>query len=133
MRSFEPSPLPAEVETFAAQIVDAALAVHRELGPGLLEKIYETCFCHELEKRGLSFRRQVVTPIVYDELVFEEGFRIDVVVEDAIICELKAVDQVNPVWQAQTLSYMRMTGKRLGFLINFNVPKIKQGFQWFVL
>ena len=133
MRSFEPSPLPAEVETFAAQIVDAALAVHRELGPGLLEKIYETCFCHELEKRGLSFRRQVVTPIVYDELVFEEGFRIDVVVEDAIICELKAVDQVNPVWQAQTLSYMRMTGKRLGFLINFNVPKIKQWIQRFVL
>jgi len=114
-------------------VVDAAFAVHIALGPGLLEHIYEVCFCHELSKRSLAHRRQVSVPIVYDGLVFEEGLRLDVLVEDKVICELKAVEKMNPVYQAQLLTQLKLTGKRLGFLINFNVPLIKQGIQRLVL
>jgi GxxExxY protein len=120
-------------ESIARKIVDAAYAVHKALGPGLLEKIYEVCFCHELEKRGIKFLRQVDLPIVYDGMTFNEGLRLDVLVEDLVICELKAVDEMNPVWEAQLLSHLKLTGKRLGFLINFNVPLIKDGIKRFVI
>jgi GxxExxY protein len=120
-------------EELAAIIVNAAYNVHKEPGPGLLERVYEVCFCHELKKLGINYLRQVDIPIVYDNLIFEEGLRLDVLVEDLIICELKAVDAVNPVWEAQVLSHLRLTGKRLGFLINFNVPFIKQGIRRFIL
>ena len=109
------------------EIVDAAFKVHNQLGPGLLEKIYEICFCHELKKKGLRHKRQILLPVVYDGLHFEESLRLDVLVEDKIICELKAMDIVNPVWQAQVLSHLKITGKHIGFLINFNVTKIKEG------
>lgn len=99
----------------------------------MLEKIYEACFCHELAKRGLKYARQVDIPIVYDSLTFDEGLRLDVLVEDLIICELKAVDEMNSVWEAQLLSHLKLTGKRLGFLINFNVPLFKKGIQRMVL
>ena len=112
-------------ETIAAKIVDAAYFVHKALGPGLLEKVYEVCFCHELTKRGLSYQRQVDIPIEYDGLTFDEGLRFDVMVEELVICEIKAVDKMNPVWEAQLLSYLKLTGKRIGFLINFNVPLAK--------
>ena len=121
------------VEEVARKIVDAAYCVHKELGPGLLEKIYETCFCHELKKRGLSYKRQVDVPIVYDGITFDEGLRLDVLVEDSIICELKAVDEVNPVWEAQLLSHLKLTKKRLGFLINFNEKYIKDGIKRIIL
>lgn len=114
-------------EAIAKKIVDAAYTVHRKLGPGLLEKVYEICFCHELSKRELRYQRQVDIPIVYDGIIFDEGLCLDVLVEDIIICELKAVDEMNPVWGAQILSHLKLTGKRLGFLINFNVPIIKSG------
>ncbi len=120
-------PLTQREESIAKKIVDAAFAVHKALGPGLLERVYEVCFCHELTKRGLKYLRQVNIPITYDGLVFDEGLRLDVLVEDLIICELKAVNEVNPVWEAQLLSHLKLTGKRLGFLINFNVPLIKNG------
>lgn len=120
-------------EELATIIVNAAFNVHKELGPGLLERVYEVCFCHELKKAGLSYLRQLDIPIVYDNLIFDEGLRLDVLVEDLIICELKAVDLVNPVWEAQVLSHLKLTGKRLGFLINFNVPFIKQGIKRFIL
>lgn len=84
-------------ETLARKIVDSAYTVHKKLGPGLLERVYEVCFCHELSKQGLKYQRQVDIPIVYDEIVFDEGLRIDVLVEDLIICDLKAVDEMNPV------------------------------------
>ncbi len=106
-------------ENIAKSIVDAAFTVHKTLGPGLLEKVYETCFCHELAKRGIKYQRQIDIPIVYDNITFDEGLRLDVLVENLIICELKAVDEVNPVWEAQLLSHLKLTGKRLGFLINF--------------
>jgi GxxExxY protein len=103
-------------ESIAEKIVDAAFTVHKVLGPGLLERVYEVCFCHELSKRELKYQRQVDLPITYDGMIFDEGLRLDVLVEELIICELKAVDEMNPVWKAQILSHLRLTGKRLGFL-----------------
>ena len=120
-------------EEVAAKIVDAAYTVHKVLGPGLLEKVYEACFCHELTKRELSFRRQVDIPIEYDGIRFDEGLRLDVLVEDLVICELKAVDKTSSVWEAQLLSYLKLTGKRIGFLINFNVPIVKEGIKRIIL
>ena len=120
-------------EAVAAKIVDAAYTVHKALGPGLLEKIYEVCFCHELTKRNLSYQRQVDIPVEYDGIVFDEGLRLDVIVEELIICEIKAVDKMNPVWEAQLLSYLKLTGKRIGFLINSNVPLIKDGVKRIIL
>lgn len=119
--------LPEHIEEVAKKVVDAAYTVHKELGPGLLERVYEVCFCHELAKRGLRYQRQVDVPIVYDGILFNEGLRLDVLIEDVIICELKAVDEMNPVWEAQLLSHLKLSDKRLGFLINFNVPRIKDG------
>ena len=118
-------PLSKREESIAEKIVDSAYTVHKKLGPGLLEKVYEVCFCHELSKRGLRTQRQIDIPIEYDGLIFDEGLRLDALVEDLVICELKAVDNMNPVWEAQLLSHLKLTGKRLGFLINFNVPFIK--------
>ena len=126
-------PLSKREEDIATKIVDAAYCVHNELGPGLLEKVYEVCFCHEITKRGLSYQRQIEVPIVYDGLTFEEGLRLDVLVENLIICELKAVDNMNPVWEAQVLSHLKLAGKRLGFLINFNEKYIKDGIKRIIL
>ena len=126
-------PPSAREESIAKKIVDAAYTVHKRIGPGLLEKVYEVCFCHELNKRDLKYQRQMNIPIVYDGIVFDEGLRLDVLVEDIIICELKAVDEMNPVWEAQILSHLKLTGKRLGFLINFNVPIIKSGIKRIIL
>lgn len=106
-------------------INDAAFKVHQQLGPGLLEKVYETCFCYELAKRDISYRRQVLLPVKYDNMIFDEGLRVDVLIEDSVICELKAVDNVNPIWQAQVLSHLKLTGNHVGFIINFNAALIK--------
>ena len=127
------APISDKEEGIARAIVDAAYAVHSALGPGLLENVYEVCFCHELSKRGLSYRRQVVVPIVYNGITFDEGLRLDVLVEELVICELKAVEKMHPVFMAQVLTQLKLTGKRLGFLINFNVPLIKQGIKRVVL
>ena len=120
-------------ESIAKKIVDAAYTVHKILGPGLLEKIYEVCFCHELSKRMLKYQRQVDIPVEYDGIIFDEGLRLDVLVEDLIICELKAVENMNPVWETQILSHLKLTGKRLGFLINFNVSLVKNGIKRIIL
>jgi len=127
------TPLSEKEERIARKIVDAVYAVHKTLGPGLLEKVYEVCFCHELSKRWLKYQRQVDIPIIYDGITFNEGLRLDVLAEELIICELKAVDEMNPVWEAQILSHLKLTGKRLGFLINFNVPLIKKGIKRIIL
>ena len=130
MRQFSMS---EQEERLATAIVNAAYKVHKALGPGLLESIYEVCFCHELTKQGLSVRRQVVLPIVYDGIKFDEGLRLDVLVDDLIICELKAVEEMNPVFMAQLMSHLKLANKRLGFLINFNVSLIKHGIKRVVL
>ena len=120
-------------EETASKIVDSAFTVHKKLGPGLLESIYEVCFCHELKKRGVKFEKQFPVSIQYDDIIFEEGLRIDVLVENCIICELKAVAGSNPLFEAQLLTYLKLTNKRLGFLINFNVPLIKDGIKRIIL
>jgi len=125
-------PLPVELETIGKKIVDAAYTVHKNLGPGLLEKVYEICFCHELKKRGLKYQRQMNIPVVYDGIIFNEGLRLDVLVENQVICELKAIETVNPVWEAQILSHLKITEKRLGYLVNFNVSNIGSGIRRFI-
>jgi GxxExxY protein len=125
-------PIPPKLNRRGKEIVDAAYKVHKALGPGLLEKVYEICFCHELAKKGIEFERQVDLPIEYDGLVFDEGLRVDVFVEESVICELKSVDEINPVWKAQLLSHLKLKDKRLGYLINFNVVNIGKGINRFV-
>ncbi len=127
------TPLSDQEERIGKAIVEAAYAVHSTLGPGLLEQVYEVCFCHELKRRGLAFQRQVSVPVNYDGLRFETGLRLDVLVEDLVVCELKATDKHNPVFLAQLLTQLRLTAKRLGYLINFNVPVIKNGIKRVIL
>ena len=108
-------------------IVDVAYHVHKRLGPGLLESVYETVLAYELKKRGLKVERQVPVAIVYDEIKFDEGFRADLIVEDKVIAELKSVENVVPVHKKQLLTYLRLTDKRLGLLINFGSELIRDG------
>ena len=110
-------------------ILDSSIEVHRNLGPGLLESVYEICLCKELKIRGLNIQRQVPVPIFYKNEELNADFRIDVLVEDEIIIELKAVEITLPVHQAQLLTYLKHADKRLGFLINFNVPRLIDGFK----
>ncbi len=122
-----------DLNEIGKQIVNSAFIVHKQLGPGLLEKVYEVCFSHELRKCGLLVERQLTFPIVYDNIEFDEALRLDVLVEKKVIIELKAVDLINPVWEAQVLSHLRLTQLRLGYLINFNVPLIKYGIKRYVI
>lgn len=123
--------LSEEEENIGKAIVNAAYKIHKELGPGLLEKVYEVCMAHELSKAGFSVQRQIDIPIVYDGISFNEGLRLDILVNELVIAELKAVETVNPVWQSQVISHLKMTGLRLGYLINFNVSMIKEGIKRF--
>lgn len=125
--------LSSEEEAVGKAIVEAAFKVHSTLGPGLLERIYEICMVHELHKAGLDAMRQLRVPIEYDGIRFDEALRLDILVEDLVIAEIKAVDQVNSVWQAQVLSHLKLTGRRLGFVINFNVAQIKNGIKRVIL
>ena len=118
-------------EEVGKAIVTSAFKVHKALGPGLLEKVYETCLAYELRKMGYDVIRQIDIPIVYDELQFDEGLRMDLLVNDLVISELKAVELVNPVWEAQIISHLKLTKYNLGYLINFNVPLIKDGIKRF--
>ena len=121
-----------KTEEIAKIIVNSAYKVHKELGPGLLEKVYEVCLAHEISKAGLDVKRQIDLPIIYDGIEFNEGLRLDLLVENTVIVEIKAVETINPVWQAQIISHLKMLNKDLGFLINFNVPLIKNGIKRFI-
>lgn len=125
--------LSVETESAASRAIECAFKVHRQLGPGLLESIYETCLLHELKKSGLRFEAQKVLPVVYDGLILETGLRLDVVVQEQIILELKAVESLLPIHQAQVLTYLKLTGFRLGLLINFNTVLLKDGIKRVVL
>jgi GxxExxY protein len=127
------SPVSPETDRLAREVVDAAFKVHSTLGPGLLESVYEICLAHELSKRGLKVQTQVAFPIVYDEVRLDAGLRIDLVVENQLIVEIKAVETMQPVFEAQILTYLKLTKIRLGLLINFNVSKIKDGIRRIVL
>jgi len=120
-------------EKVGKHIVDIAFQIHKALGPGLLESVYEKCFCYELTKRNLHFVSQKKVSIIYDNVLFEEGLRLDLLVEDLVIVELKAQEHYHPVWEAQLLSYLKLSGKQLGYLINFTVPLIKDGIKRMVL
>jgi len=122
-----PQAIPDDVNAVARIVVDAAFRVHSTLGPGLLERVYEVCLAHELRKRGLSVDSQVELPVFYDGVRLDAGMRIDLVVAGKLLIELKAVETVLPVHKAQVLTYLKLTGHRLGLLINFNVPVIKDG------
>ncbi len=125
--------LPSATEEIGKCVVQAAFNVHRELGPGLLESVYEQCMVVELTSLGMRVARQVSLPIEYREHRIEAGLRLDLLVNDCVIVELKAVDQMILVYEAQLLSYLKLTKLRLGFLINFNVPLIKEGIKRMVL
>ncbi|HHN78929.1 MAG TPA: GxxExxY protein [Phycisphaerales bacterium] len=109
------------------RIIGAAIEVHRELGPGLLESTYEACLAHELLHLGVTFQTQVDTPIVYKGNPIDCGYRIDMLVDDKVIVELKSVETILPIHEAQLMTYLRLCGKRVGLLINFNVPRLKDG------
>ena len=117
----------------AREVVDSALAVHRELGPGLLESVYERCLAYELTQRGVGVERQKKLPLAYRGLRFEAGYLLDLLVGERIVVELKAVERIEPVHEAQLLSNFRLSGLHLGFLINLNVRLIKEGIRRFVL
>jgi len=109
------------------RIIGAAIEVHRHTGPGLLESAYEECLCHELAQLGLSFKRQVHLPVTYKGIKLECGYKMDLVVEDTVVLELKTVDQILPVHTAQLLTYLKLSGKKVGLLLNFNAPILAKG------
>jgi len=111
----------------ATTVVDAAYTIHTRLGPGLLESVYETTLAYELTKRGFTVRRQQAMPVVYESVRMDIGFRADLIVADKVIVEIKSIEAVSPVHRKQLLTYLRLTDKRLGLLINFNVELIKGG------
>jgi GxxExxY protein len=119
--------IPTEPERIGRAVLDAAFKVHTALGPGLLESVYETACAYELRKQGLAVATEVQVPIRYDDQELESGLRIDMLVEKCVIVELKAVEVMNPVFEAQLMTYLRLSGVRLGYLINFNVRHLKDG------
>lgn len=125
MRAFEP--IPEATERVAKEVVDAAFKVHSALGPGLLESVYKACFVHELKRRGIDVQSEVAIPVFCEGLRLATGLRLDLLVEGRVIAELKAVEKMNPVFEAQLLTYLRLSGVRLGLLINLAVPLIKNG------
>jgi GxxExxY protein len=122
-----PSEPSAREDEIARAIIDAAMKVHRTLGPGLLESVYEECLAYELRNRGFKVETQLPVPVTYGDNRIDTGFRLDLLVEDTVIAELKAVEQMIPLYEAQLLTHLKLARKRLGLLINFNVPLLKHG------
>ncbi len=132
-RGSQRDPIPDAVNEVSGGVVDAAFQVHETLGPGLLESVYEQCLEYELTNRGFDVKRQILVPLRYKDLQFDCGFRIDLLVNNAVVVELKVVETVLPIHRAQILTYLKLTGHRVGLLINFNQTKIKNGIQRLVL
>ena len=116
-----------DVNKISREVVDAAMKVHTVLGPGLMENAYEACLMYELGKRNLQVKAQVSLPIYYENIKIDAGYRLDLLIEDTVIVELKAVESILPIHEAQLLSYLKLSDKRLGLLINFNVVHLKNG------
>lgn len=115
------------IEEIGKKIVNAAIKVHRALGPGLLESVYQKCLTYELEKKGLGVRCEVPLPVQYEDIKIDAGFRADMIIEDLVIIENKTVDQIAPIHEAQLLTYLKITDINLGFLLNWNVPLMRDG------
>ena len=126
-------PLTEREQWLTSQLMNIAITVHKTLGPGLLKSIYEKCFCYELSKRDIPFTRQQALPVIYNNMSIDDGLKIDLLVDGLIIVELKAQENFHPVWEAQLLSYLKLTGKRLGYIMNFNVPLMKDGIKRMIL
>jgi GxxExxY protein len=122
-----------ENDRLTERVISFAIEVHRQLGPGLLESAYEECLCYELQQSGLEFRRQVPLPIVYKSVRLDCGYRIDVVVEQRVILELKTVDRLMPIHEAQMLTYLKLSGLHTGLLLNFNSAVLKDGMRRMML
>ena len=120
-------------EALTEQIIGAAMEVHRQLGPGLMESVYQACLAHELDLRGIKWEREKALPILYKGAQLDCGYRLDFLVEDKVVVELKAVEQLLPIHEAQLLTYLKISGCKVGLLINFNVPLLKQGIKRRVL
>lgn len=116
-----------ELDQISGEIVDSAMKVHTALGPGMLESTYEVCLVHELKKRGLIVQTQLSLPVIYDGIKLDAGYRIDLLVENAVVVELKAVEKLLPIHEAQILSYLKLSGRTVGLLLNFNVVHFKNG------
>jgi len=121
-----------ELDALSKEIVDACITVHKLMGPGLLESVYELCLFKELELRNISVVNQKIVPLIYKNFELSKDYKIDLLVEDEIVIELKAVEEILPVHEAQIISYLKLADKRLGFLVNFNVPLMKTGIKRFV-
>ena len=127
------APIPESTEKVGKAVLDAAYKVHTTLGPGLLESAYEAPLAYELRKSGLTVATQVAVPVMYEEIKLETAFRIDLLVENRVVVELKAVETMNPIYEAQLMTYLRLSNNRLGFLMNFNVRRLKYGIQRIVV
>jgi GxxExxY protein len=125
--------LPRETEEISRAVIDAAITVHRALGPGLLESVYELCLAHELERRGHTIFKQSTLPVIYNDVKLDAGYRIDLIVDNTVIVEVKSVAALTPLHEAQLLTYLRLSDRRLGLLINFNVKLLKQGIKRMIL
>jgi GxxExxY protein len=121
------APIPIRTEEITKMILDAAFKVHSALGPGLLESVYETCLVYELKSRGLKVDSQLILPVVYEGIKVDSGLRLDLLVENSVIVEIKAVENILPLYKAQLLTYMKLTNTRIGLLINFNTIHLKNG------
>jgi len=128
-----PEPISESAERAAREVLDAAFQIHTALGPGLLESVYEACLMHDLARREVRVRRQVPVQIAYNGLQLEAGLRLDLLVDEQVIVEIKVVERVIPIHEAQILSYLKLAKLRLGLLINFNVVRLKEGIRRFAL
>ena len=126
-------PIPPDVEKIGKAVLDAAFKVHTVLGPGLLESVYQVSMKHVLETNGFVAKKEVKLPVVFEGVTLEAGLRLDLLVEKSVITELKSVEKMNPVYEAQLMTYLRLSGVRLGFLINFNVAHLKDGIKRIVV
>jgi GxxExxY protein len=121
------------IDDLTGRIIGAAIEVHKALGPGLLESAYEECLCHEFDLRQIHYKKQQALPVEYKGVKLDCGYRIDLLVKDLVILELKCVESLEPIHEAQLLTYLKLTGLRVGLLINFNVPVLKRGIRRFMM
>jgi GxxExxY protein len=126
-KNFQFNPIPAHTEEIVKTILDAAYQVHTALGPGLLESVYEACMVHELNLRNINSKSQLTLPVMYKGITVDSGYRLDILVDDCVIVEIKSSEAINPVHCAQLLTYLKLTNKRLGLLLNFNVIHLRDG------
>lgn len=133
MNQKEYDSLDPRIEAIGREIIDSAIQVHKALGPGLLESVYQSCMCREFSIRKISFQKETEVPIIYKNMRLESGLRLDLLVEGCVILELKSVEKIIPIHESQLLTYLKITSHRLGFLLNFNVPLMKEGIKRIIL